>query len=109
MLTNNLLQRELWNHQPIEEPTWFYDLHPTARALLRDNGDVPLLLSHHLRSGSERSFADAPEFELFNADGNREAETDLLALVDRQLIIAEAKSNNTLAPRSNATTLRENV
>ena len=49
------LTRERWK-LPIEEPQWYYDLHPIARSLLKDNGHVPLLLSQHLRSKSDQSF-----------------------------------------------------
>jgi hypothetical protein len=97
-LAENPLDRELWR-LPVAEPTWFYDLHPIFRSLLNSNGDVPLLLSKHLRKSAERRFTDAPEFELLNASGSREVETDLLALADRRLLIAEAKSNNSLGTR----------
>lgn len=103
-LNDNKLNQQLWR-DPFEEPTWFYDLHPPARALLQGNGEVPLHLSQHLRGTAKRSFADAPEFELLNADGNPEFETDLLALVDRRLVVAEAKSVNSLGdtrPKRNA-------
>lgn len=88
------LSRETWR-SPVSEPEWFYDLHPTARILLRENGHVPLQLAHYLRSQSGLGFTDAPEFELLTSDGKSEVETDLLALADRQLIIAEAKTVNT--------------
>lgn len=94
-LAENPLDRQLW-HLPVTEPTWFYDLHPIFRSLLINNGDVPLLLSKHLRKSAKRRFTDAPEFELLNASGAREVETDLLALADRRLLMAEAKSNNSL-------------
>jgi hypothetical protein len=87
------LTRERWK-LPIEEPQWYYDLHPIARALLKENGHVPLLLSQHLRSKSDQSFTDAPEFELVKS-GNPTVETDLLALADRQLSAAEVKATNT--------------
>ncbi len=88
------LSRETWR-LPVSEPEWFYDLHRTARILLRANGHVPLQLAHYLNGRSARAFTDAPEFELLNNDGKSEAETDLLTLVDRQLIVAEAKITNT--------------
>jgi len=87
------LTRDRWR-LPVEEPQWYYDLHPIARALLRENGHVPLLLSQHLRSKSDRGYTDAPEFELM-VSGDPAVETDLLALVDRQLVASEAKSTNT--------------
>jgi len=87
------LTRDRWR-LPVEEPQWYYDLHPIARALLRENGHVPLLLSQHLRCKSDRGYTDAPEFELM-VSGDPAVETDLLALVDRQLVASEAKSTNT--------------
>jgi hypothetical protein len=68
--------------------------------LLKENGHVPLLLSKHLRSKADRTFTDAPEFELI-VGGKREAETDLLALADRQLTVSEAKSTNTFGKDKN--------
>ncbi|MFC7674137.1 hypothetical protein ACFQWH_13695 [Mycolicibacterium sp. GCM10028919] len=94
----NALERQLWLH-PVEEPTWYYDLHPIARKLLQDNGDVPLLLSKYLRSTSQRSYTDAAEFELLGSEGDPVCETDLLALTDRRLSMAEAKSSNTFGSR----------
>jgi hypothetical protein len=93
---DNYLTRASWRPDD-NEPTWFYDLHPTARAFLQSdaNGHVPLLLSRHLRAQSQCDFTDAPEFELLK-DEESVVETDLLALADRQLILAEAKTTNAL-------------
>ena len=90
---NELAQRQ-WR-LPIEEPSWYYDLHPVARELLADHGEVPLLLSRHLRSES-RLYDDVPELELRNASANPVAEADLIAVSDDALIVAEAKSNDAL-------------
>jgi DNA-directed RNA polymerase subunit RPC12/RpoP len=90
----NVLSQERWK-DPVAEPQWYYDLHPTAREHLSQNGEVPLLLSHHLRSTS-RSYVDAPELELVDAEGNKLAETDLIALADNELIVAEAKKSGTM-------------
>lgn len=97
-LTTTQLSRESWR-LPVEEPRWFYHLHPTARTLLNQNGHVPLQLSHYLRVPARR-YTDAPEFELLAAAGTREVETDLLALADRQLITAEAKITDTFGTGS---------
>ena len=90
----NTLARVQWR-DPVEEPSWYYDLHPVARELLGDHGEVPLLLSRHLRSSSRR-YADMPELELRDTSGSPEAEADLIAVSDDEVIIAEAKSNDTL-------------
>ncbi|MGI5151332.1 hypothetical protein ACQEVC_34045 [Plantactinospora sp. CA-294935] len=85
----NNLSQERWK-QPQAEPRWYYDLHPTFREHVVQDGDVPLLLSHHLRS-EVRSYIDVAEMELMNADSGSLAEADLIALSDGQIITAEAK------------------
>lgn len=92
------LAQQQWR-DPLEEPSWYYDLHPVARELLADHGEVPLLLSRHLRSLS-RWYDDAPELELRDAAGSPVAEADLIAVGDDSLIVAEAKSNDTLGKNS---------
>lgn len=75
------------------EPTWFYDLHPNFRELLEANGDVVLLASAHIRS-SGREYVDAPELEFVDRDsGLAIAEIDVVACVEDQVVIAEAKAN----------------
>jgi hypothetical protein len=91
---NELAQRQ-WRN-PLEEPSWYYDLQPVAREFLADHGEVPLLLSGYLRTASHR-YDDAPELELQDASGKPVAEADLIAVSDDDLIVAEAKSNDTLA------------
>ncbi|MCM4082275.1 hypothetical protein [Paractinoplanes hotanensis] len=90
--TNSLTQPR-WRH-PAKGPQWFFDLHPVARDLLGSNGEVPLQLAHHLRALA-RSYTDASEFELCEA-GRPKAELDLPAHADKQVIVGEAKSSNTL-------------
>jgi len=90
---NELTQRQ-WR-RPAEEPSWYYDLHPVARDLLADHGEVPLLLSRYLRAASRR-YDDTPELELRDASGKPVAEADLIAVSDDDLIVAEAKSNDAL-------------
>lgn len=87
------LSRASWR-LPETEPNWFYDLHRTARILLLNNGHVPIQLSNYLNSRASYGFSDAPEFEVLDTNGKRLVETDLLALVERQLVIAEAKTTN---------------
>jgi hypothetical protein len=99
---DNFLTRQRW-HKPDDEPVWFYDLHPTARAFFGSsaNGHVPLLLSRYLRAQSEWAFTDAPEFELLE-NNEPVVETDFLALADRRLIAAEAKTTNALGKTKQA-------
>ncbi|WP_199515966.1 hypothetical protein [Nucisporomicrobium flavum] len=96
---NDLVQPR-WK-KPADEPTWYYDLHAVVRDLIAQNGDVPLLLSHHLRTTS-RSYADVAELELLGA-GKRLAEVDLLAYADGQLITAEAKRPGTMGSSTELT------
>jgi hypothetical protein len=94
----NTLRQPRWRNPP-DEPLWFYDLHPLMRNVLdpnESNGHVPLLLSNYLERQSNRIFDDAPEFELVGADRRSAVETDLLALVGRQLVLAEAKTTTKL-------------
>jgi hypothetical protein len=92
--TPNDLARTRWR-DPVEEPKWYYDLHPVARELLADHGEVPLLLSRHLRSTARR-YDDVPELELRDGSGSPVAEADLIAAADNEVIVAEAKSNDAL-------------
>lgn len=92
--TANELAMTQWR-DPVEEPKWYYDLHPVARELLADHGEVPLLLSRHLRSAARR-YDDVPELELRDASGNPVAEADLIAAANDQVILAEAKSSDAL-------------
>jgi hypothetical protein len=91
----NELAQAQWR-DPVDEPSWYYDLHPVVRELLADHGEVPLLLSRHLRSKSRR-YDDVPELELRDASGSPVAEADLIAVGDDEVIVAEAKSNDALA------------
>ncbi|MFI7468647.1 hypothetical protein [Nonomuraea sp. NPDC049646] len=90
---NNLSQPR-WR-EPDTEPQWYYDLHPTVREHLSQDGDIPLLLSHYLRTKA-RSYIDVAELELVTSDANPLAEADLIALSDGQLITAEAKRPGSL-------------
>ncbi|MFG3342385.1 hypothetical protein [Glycomyces sp. NPDC048151] len=96
---SNPLTASSWNRDGIE-PTWFYDLHPIVRDFLNENGEVPVLLSHHLRQKSS-TYTDAPEMELLQGE-KPIAEADLIALSDRRVLVAEAKSSNNLGSKSGA-------
>ena len=87
----NEFVQQRW-HLPNDEPRWFYDLHPAATALTQENGDVPLLLAHYLKSKSRqpRTYTDTAEFVL-KSGAKAIAEADLLALIDGKLIVAETK------------------
>jgi hypothetical protein len=90
----NDLSQPRWR-KPDTEPQWYYDLHPTVREHLSQDGDIPLLLSHYLRTKARR-YVDVAELELIDAVGNPLAEADLIAISDGQLITAEAKRPGSL-------------
>jgi hypothetical protein len=91
----NQLIRRRWR-KPLDEPRWYYDLHPAVRELLAQHGEVSFVLGEYLR-GHYRSYSEIAEFELREEDGQRKvAEADLLALCDGRLIVAEAKSASSL-------------
>ncbi|MET8758524.1 hypothetical protein [Lentzea sp. NPDC004782] len=87
---------DLWSWKaPTTEPMWFYDLHPVARHLLAENGDVPALLSRQLFNGrpDPRSpFDDAAEV-VFTKDGAPQVEVDLVTYIDDTITVAECKSS----------------
>lgn len=81
--------------KPTDEPRWYYDLHTLMRQHLVQNGDVPLQLSHYLRT-HHRKYVDIAEIELCNPNGDAIAESDLIALADDDIITAEVKRPGTL-------------
>lgn len=85
--------------QPYDEPVWHYRLHWSVAELFDQNGDVPLLLSHELRGKPRSRYTDIGEVE-FAAGGTRVAECDLIALRRGQLLVAEAKTTDTLEANS---------
>lgn len=88
------LVQENWK-LPVQEPLWYYDAHPAARSLVPTNSDLPLILGHHLSRSARRS-VHIGELELVQ-EAKAVAETDLVAWVDNQLIVAEVKANTNLA------------
>lgn len=96
----NQLTQQRWNH-PIDEPTWWYDLHPAARELLAADAGVGLLAAQHLRRTS-RTYEDVSELE-FVRSKEPVAEADLLAVVDGRVVLGEAKTTPTLGPKRQRT------
>lgn len=83
---------------PATEPVWFYDLHPVGHHVLQDNGDVPALLSAHLRAlrkDPRSTFSDVEEVEFLNGS-EPQVEIDLVAYADDKLTVAECKSSGKL-------------
>lgn len=95
----NVLVSARWKEKR-PEPRWFYDLYTAFRALLAANGDVVLLAASSLR-GSSRSYLDAPELEFYElASGTRVAEVDVIASMNREVVLVEAKSNGTFGGKA---------
>ena len=90
----NDLVSERWKGKT-NEPKWFYDLYTVFRELLAANGDVVLLAADALRNKSG-TYVDAPELEFYDlSSGKAVAEVDVIASVDREVVLVEAKSNGT--------------
>ncbi|MEV4159950.1 hypothetical protein [Nonomuraea dietziae] len=89
----NDLDRHAWK-LPADEPTWFYDLHPVGRHVLREHGEVPALLSAYLRKQrkEQRGTFDDLEEVAFLRGNQPQVEVDLVAYTDDVLIVAECKT-----------------
>lgn len=94
---SNNLNRTAWRY-PIDEPSWFYDLHPVAHRMLAEHGEVPALLATHLaaeRGPQSQPLADIDEVELVLA-GTKQVELDYIGYTNDTLTIAECKSTDNL-------------
>ncbi|MGH3759680.1 hypothetical protein [Actinophytocola sp.] len=100
------LSRAAWK-KPEDEPVWFYDLHPVARHLLRDHGDVPAMPNAHLaaQGTNNANFHDVSELE-FAINGIPQVEVDLITYIDDTLTVAQCKSNDHLATDKTKTRTR---
>lgn len=88
----NVLVSARWKEKR-SEPRWFYDLYAAFRELLGANGDTVLLGAAALR-GSSRSYVDSPELEFYSLQtGKIVVEIDVIASVNRELVLVEGKSN----------------
>ncbi|WP_286309244.1 hypothetical protein [Agromyces mangrovi Wang et al. 2018] len=95
--TNSLVSSR-WRRQSAE-PTWFYDLYSNLRELVDKNGDVVLMAADHLRAGA-RAYADVPELEFLDQEsGKPVAEIDVVACVDGDVVVVEAKSKGSFGSR----------
>lgn len=91
------------------EPRWFYDLHATFRELLSQNGDVPLLAASRLQAAARR-YADSPELEFFDLETKQQiAEVDVIASVDDEVVLVEAKANGEFSAGTRAAQTRKLV
>lgn len=86
------IARSSWT-EATTEPTWYYSLHGAYRHLMNNNGDVPLLGVHHLAAKTQH-YADIAEIDFLPTDettASTATEIDVIAAMDGELIIAEAK------------------
>jgi hypothetical protein len=84
------IARSRWTEDQLE-PAWYYSFHGTFRDVMGANGDVPLLAAAHLAAKGPH-YADVPELDFRLADKTGEPiEIDLIAVVDGELFVAEAK------------------
>jgi len=78
------------------EPPWFFDLHSSFQELMTTHGDVGLFAANRLQQGSW-GYSDTSEIEFSEADTKTKlAEIDLIAHVNGQVVVLEAKSNGSL-------------
>ncbi|MTE17031.1 hypothetical protein [Nocardia aurantiaca] len=93
----NDLDQPAWK-KPLQEPGWYYDLHPVGRQLLDQNGEVPLALASYLArtGGGGSTYQDLAEIELVRGR-TAQVELDLFAYCDGVRIVGEAKSANHLS------------
>jgi hypothetical protein len=96
---DNSLSQGRW-YRECAEPQWYYSLDQVVTNLLRQNGDVPLLATAKLGHG-KRSVQWAPEL-LVNWRGS-EAEIDIAAIIDGEVVVGEAKSNSKLLTAKKST------
>ncbi|MBN9178001.1 MAG: hypothetical protein J0I43_11630 [Microbacterium sp.] len=96
----NALVSARWKEKR-SEPRWFYNLYAAFRELLGANGDTVLLGAAALR-GSSRSYIDSPELEFYELQtGRTVAEIDVIASVNREVVLVEGKSNGKFNGKAN--------
>ena len=77
---------------PVDEPIWYYDLHPAMRDLVMRNGHVPLLADVAItREKHLRKVEVLPEFDMRVADRASPREIDLLLMSREYVSVGEAK------------------
>ncbi|WP_410644958.1 hypothetical protein [Amycolatopsis sp. lyj-346] len=95
----NDLDQRAWKY-PVDEPKWFYDLHPVARQVLSEHGEVPALLSARLRSEVQDGPIDDAVEVVFLKNNQRQVEVDLVAYADDFVTVAECKTPGELVGKA---------
>jgi hypothetical protein len=81
------------------EPGWFYKLDEIVYQFLHHNGYVSCLALDSLRAKSQDSFLFTGDLELIKSGSNTrkpEFELDIVAIVDGDIVLGEAKKNDKL-------------
>lgn len=84
------------------EPGWFYKLDEIVYQFLHHNGYVSCLALDWLRAKSQDSFLFTGDLELIKSGSNSrkpEFELDIVAIVDGEIVLGEAKKNDKLEDR----------
>ncbi|WP_141693342.1 hypothetical protein [Curtobacterium sp. UCD-KPL2560] len=89
----NSLTGDRW-HRAGSEPEFYYDLHPAMRTILKDSGDLTLLLGNRLARLAEE-YSDLAEVEFAEEGAGKPSfEIDLIAHRDGDLVIGECKEGD---------------
>lgn len=96
---SNTLRERRWTTAvgELQEPNWYFQLHPAVSDLVANNGDVPLLASALLRDKGWGAVGVHPEFRLFD-DKKEVAEVDFGVITADGVWIGEGKKNSRLGP-----------
>jgi hypothetical protein len=84
------------------EPGWFYKLDEIVYQFFHHNGYVGTLALDRLRAKSEDSFLFTGDLELIKSGSNSrkpEFELDIVAVIDGEFVLGEAKKGDTLEER----------
>lgn len=98
--TSQQYSKKNWFDTP--EPTWYYKLDEIVHLLLEHNGDVPLRTLAALKYQFSSSFIYVPELKIKATHKPQDnMELDICCIGDGQIIIGEAKSNDSLKANKN--------
>jgi hypothetical protein len=91
------LSRQAWR-EPLEEPTWRYELDEIVYQAVVENARAPVLALQALRAEARPfgGFVFGPELEVYQGE-EHVAEVDIWAVVEGRICIGEAKTIDRLA------------
>lgn len=90
------LSRQAWR-EPLEEPTWRYELDEIVYQAVTENASAPVLALQALRAGARPfgGFTSGPELDVYAGD-EHVAEVDIWSIVEGRICIGEAKTTDRL-------------